>query len=166
MKLTSTLTFALTSPVISRVDVRDSTWGGLERRCALKMVKEHTGSLLERTSSFVVGIDDGLHRVIPGVLNSREENIHTFLLIVGVVLPKYHVVVNLGPTCGKGIGKDLQSFVPSLVDYRVDHFLNTGTLSSKVYRSHHVMTEEEIGKASILVRISAPDMHPQWGISK
>ena len=60
MTLTSTLTFALTSPVISRVDVRDSTWGGLECRCSLKMVKEHTGSLLERTISFGFGIDLGL----------------------------------------------------------------------------------------------------------
>ena len=107
MTLTSTLTFALTIPVVSCVDVRDSTWGGLERRCALKMVKEHTGSLIEQTSSFGVGIDDGLHRVIPSVLNSREENIHTFLLIIGVVLPKDHVLINSGPTCGKGIDKNL-----------------------------------------------------------
>ena len=71
MKLTSTLTFALTSPVISRVDIIYSTLGGLERRCALKMVKEHTGSLLGRTSGFGVGIDDGLYRIIPSVLNIR-----------------------------------------------------------------------------------------------
>ena len=103
----STLTFALTSPVISRVDVRDSTWGGLERRCALKMVKEHMRSLLKQTRSFGVVIDDGLHRVITSVLNIREENIHTFLLIIGVVLPKDHIVINSGPTCGKGIDKTL-----------------------------------------------------------
>ena len=107
MTLTSTLTFALKIPVTSRVDVRDITWGGLERRCALKMVKEHTGILLERTSSFGVGIDAGLHRFIPGVLNSHGGNINTFLLIIGVVLPKDHVVINLVPTCGKGINKNL-----------------------------------------------------------
>ena len=39
MTLTVTLTFSLTSPFIYRFDVIDSTWGGLERRCALKMVK-------------------------------------------------------------------------------------------------------------------------------
>ena len=71
------------------------------------MIKEHTGSLIERTSSFVVGIDDVLHRVIPGVLNSYEENIHMFLLIIGVVLPKDHVVINSGSTCGKGIDNNL-----------------------------------------------------------
>ena len=98
------------------------------------MVKEHTVSLLERTRSFGVGIYDGLHRVIPNVLNRREENIHTFLLIIGVVLPKDHVVINLGPTCGKGIDKNLQSFVPSLVDYGVDGFLNTGTSSSGIWQ--------------------------------
>ena len=47
MTLTSTLNFSLTGPVISLFDVIYSTWGGLEHRCALKMVKEHTGSLLE-----------------------------------------------------------------------------------------------------------------------
>ena len=47
MTLTSTLTFALTGPVIYRFDIIYSTWGGLECRCALNMVKEHTGSLLE-----------------------------------------------------------------------------------------------------------------------
>ena len=130
------------------------------------MFKEHTVRLFERTSSFGVGIDDRLHRVIPSLLNSCEENIHTFLLIIGVVLPKYHVVINSGPTCSKGIDKKLQSFSPSLVDYGVDHFLNTGTLISKVSRSHNVMTEEEMGKSSILVSISAKDLHPQWGIAK
>ena len=107
MTLTSTLTFALTSPVIYRFDVRDSTWGGLERRCSLKMVKEHTRSLLKQNRSFGVVIDDGLHRVIPSVLNICEENIHMFLLIIGVVLPKYHVFINSGRTCGKGIDKNL-----------------------------------------------------------
>ena len=82
------------------------------------------------------------------MLNICEENIHTFLLIIGVVLPKYHIVINSGPTCGKGIDKNLQSFVPLIVDYGVDRFLNTGTLRSKVSRYHHVITEEEIGKAS------------------
>ena len=71
------------------------------------MVKEHTGSLLEQTISFGVDIYDGLYRVIPGVLNSREENIYTFLLIIGVVLPKDQVVINSGSTCGKGIDKNL-----------------------------------------------------------
>ena len=71
------------------------------------MVKEHTRSFLKRTLSFGVVIDDVLHRVIPSVLNIREENIHTFLLIIGVVLPKDHVVINSGPTCGKGIDKTL-----------------------------------------------------------
>ena len=166
MTLTSNLTFALTGPVISRFDVRYSTWGGLERRCAHKIVKEHTGRLIKQTSSFGVGIDEGLHRVIPGVLNSCEENIYTFLLIIGVVLPKDHIVINSGPTCVKGIDKNLYSFVPLLVDYRVDLFLNAGALISKVSRSHHVMKEEKTGKASILVGISATDVHPQWGIAK
>ena len=52
------------------------------------------------------------------------------------------------------------------MDYGVDLFLNTGALSSKLSRYHHVMTEEKIGKASIVFGISATDVHPQWGISK